>query len=777
MQTDSITQRYHRAVRLTGPKLAAVTAGIAAEGYWLSDSMFFFCAERLEPLLGSILTVPMLADATTGTVEEVVSPGLLAKSLSDYSSQPIELEALGDAGFDMPNLQTLAVSLGGTTFLVDPRARRVVQSRQAFEARSLYSPDGRYACFTREHNVWLREPSTGLERALTVDGVAHYGYARQPDTFSQSPIPVGLWSPNSRWFLTHRLDERSLPEAALVQHSPPGGGRPTLHHFKYPLPGDPLPVATYVAIHADSGRTVTFPELPVEVAVASPFLLRTAWFVGEDEVWLVRFDRYYKRVELVCLDLARGTSRRVLSESTQTGYLELNQQVIGTPNVRTLAGSNEVIWFSERDGWGHLYLYDASTGALKNRITEGEWLVRDIVHVDEQHRRVFFLASGTDPNVDPARRVLCSVNLDGTDFRTLLAHSGDIFVPPTEPCGLDQSRPFQAVYAPAGVSPNCRFAVVREASVITGNVTRIVDLHTLRGFIVAAATPAHDELPARHFTAHAADGVTRLHGVMFLPTDFDENRQYPLIDYIYPGPQVTHQPQSFRSPNAAPAMSLAELGFITIMFDTRGVPTRSRALRQAGYGELLEPQLADHAAVVQELCGQHAFIDANRIGMIGYSAGGAATARALFDYAQTFKVGVAVCGSHDASGLSAFMSDKFRGPGPRKEWLAQANAAAAYKLRGALLLMSSDMDQNVHVSNTLVLVDVLIKDNKEFDLVIVPNEGHDMLLTSGYVQRRVWDYFVRHLLGEAPPRDFVIEIKPPELARFGRNAWREQCQQ
>lgn len=259
---------------------------------------------------------------------------------------------------------------------------------------------------------------------------------------------------------------------------------------------------------------------------------------------------------------------------------------------------------------------------------------------------------------------------------------------------------------------------------------------------------------------------------MFLPPDFDHGRCYPLIDCIYPGPQAIWQPQSFTSYHAALARQFAELGFVTVMFDTRGVPSRSRAFHQAGYGELLEPQLADHCAVMRQLWERHAFIDKNRIGIVGASAGGAAAARAMFDYGDTFKVGVSVCGNHDASVGGAGWSDKYRGPGARDAWIQQSNCSVAHKLEGKLLLIASDMDENVLVSSTLALVDALIRANKDFDLLIVPNAGHEVPFI-GYVLRRVWDYFVRHLLHETPPENFELTWEPHEWARMMRGAIKE----
>jgi dipeptidyl aminopeptidase/acylaminoacyl peptidase len=764
----STSQRYSRAARLTAPKVAAQTPGLAVEGYWLDENLYYFLAKCMEPSVGCMVSVPSVADCKAQTVAEVIPLQQLAELLS------VDFQALSSARFDMPARNTLAVSIKGRDYLINAQQQRIVEASPSFEVPALYSPDGHWACYMRGDNLWLRARDTGVERALTADGGRDRRYGHRSAFGSPAAqVPVGLWSPDSQWFLTHRIDEEDVPESALLQHAPPGAGRPILHQFKYPMPGDPLPIAAYCAFHPASGRIVTFDEFPVPVLSWSPFFWRMAWFDGRDTAWCLRVDRYFKQAELIRLDLAQGTGRIVLRECVESGHIDLHPIVTVTPNVRTLVRSSEIIWYSERDGWGHLYLHDTTTGALKNRITCGEWLVRDIVHVDELRRTVLFTACGVDPRADPARRSLCSVNLDGGGFEVLCVHDGDTFVPRTEPCGLTQERPFCPSYAQAGVSPGSHFAVVRYASVERGNRTEIVDLSNRRGFVIASAQPAANEISPQHFTALAADGVTTLHGVLFFPSDFNEQQRYPLIDYIYPGPQNTQAPQSFRSTNSAPARSLAELGCITVMLDTRGMPFRSSALHQIGYGQLLEPQLADHAAVARQLCERYSFIDGERVGMLGQSGGGAATARALFDYGDLFKVGVSVCGNHDSTYMSAFWSDKYRGPESRERWAREANGAAAHKLKGKLLLVSGDMDEVVHVSQTLGLADALIGANRDFDLLIVPNEGHFVLLTSAYTQRRIWDYFVRHLLHETPPENFEMHFTPEEIASVSRMAWRE----
>jgi dipeptidyl-peptidase 4 len=770
--------RYARAARLTAPKAASEIPNVAVEGYWLDDTHYYFLAEAFEPSAGRILATPSVADAVAQTVESAIPLEVLSGLLSDPHVR-IDLKALSAAVFDMPARDRLAVTVGGRAYLVDPTRHRLVEAAEVSGQPALYSPDGSHACFVKGHDIWLRALDTGVERALTSDGAPHNAYGQESESclsavsYRKRPYPLGLWSPDSQWFLTHQIDERPVPDLELMQHVPPGGGRPIVHRYRYPMPGDPMPIATFMAIHAASGRMVRFQGFPAIVQSYSPlsFTYRMAWF-SAGAAYFLRLDRYNRQADLVALNPAQETGRIVLTEAVESGYLEFHQSMAGRPNVRTLASSGEVVWFSERDGWGHLYLYDAATGKVKNRITWGEWLVRDIVHVDEDARRILFTACGVDPRVDPARRSLCAADLDGSGFEVLIAHGGDVTIPKTEPAP-SQDRRYRPYGARTGVSPDGRFAFVRQAS-IGRNAFRIVELASRAGFEIASSPTAPDKVPPRPFSALAADGVTVLHGVLFFPSDFDERKRYPLVDYIYPGPQIAWQPQSFGSIFGAQARALAELGFVTLMLDTRGMPFRSRAIHQAGYGEMLEPQLADHAAVVRALCQRHSYLDVDRVGIFGQSGGGLAAARALFDYGELFKVGVAVCGNHDNGLLTAMWSDKYRGPGNRESWKGQENTQAAHKLRGKLFLVTGEMDEVVHVGHTLTLVDALVRANRDFDLLIVPGEGHGVLLTSGYVQRRLWDYFVRHLRDEAPPPEFELAFKPHELERQDRNNARER---
>jgi dipeptidyl-peptidase-4 len=774
----SRAERFARAAQLTAPKVASQTLGRRLRGYWINNESYFYCAESEHRSAGVSRGWPCIYETQSGSTRRAVSIEAATDALK-AAGLSVEPAALERAQFEMPSPNVLGVSVGGRNALLDLTEMRVTVSRESISAAALYSPDGTRACVVRGPNLAVVDLASGRERLLTEDGEPGNCYGQPSETglsavtYRKRPYPVGLWSPDSQWLVTHQIDERTVPELSLVESVPAAGERPLLHSYKYAIPGDPLPVATYVAIHCDSGRILRFTDCPALVPAFSPFFARAVWFVSPERICLLRFDRYAMRAELIQLDLACGTSRIVLVEQVADGYVDMHPIITVTPNVRVLGQSGEVVWFSERDGWGHLHLHDAASGQLKNRITTGEWLVRDIVAVDERHRRVFFLAGGLEPGVDPARRSLCSVGLDGRDFEVLIKHEGDIFIARTEPAGLESRSPFRPTYRSAGFSPDFLFAVARFTHLEKGTDHRVIKIGMPGGVSLAGAAPASTPAPqVREFTVLAADGKTELYGAMFLPSDFDESEKYPLVDFIYPGPQVMHKPQSYRSIESTHGLALAELGFAVIMIDTRGIPGRSRALHQAGYGNLMEPQLADHAAAIAQLLGRYAFIDPARVGILGESAGGAAAALALCRYPNVFRVGVAVCGNHDPSYYASFWSDKYLGPGSRDAWASQSSLSHVSTLTGKLLLVVGDMDENVHPSHTLRLANELMRANKDFELLVIPGGGHDILATCGYALRRIWDYLRLHLRGESAV-GFDLQFEPDEIEQCRQDFWRE----
>lgn len=672
--------------------------------------------------------------------------------------------------YDFISPNRLVVSTEGGCATLNVRDRTFESFFAVPMQPALYAPDGRHACIINGFDLTLLNLSSGINRELTRGGRQHEAFGQQSETalsaisYRKKPFPLGIWSPDSQWFLTHRIKETDLPEISIVECTA-SHTRPIVHSYKYPVPGDPLPRGTWLAIHVATGKTIEFVDCPFDISAVSPLFMKRVWFGSNSDAYFIKLDRYCHTMALIRMDLSDGSTRLMLSETADRGYLECTPNVLGIPNIRTLTKSNEVVWYSERDGFGHLYLYDLSSGLLKNPITKGSWQVRDIVDIDEDARMMFFLASGISPEADPALRSLCRVQLDGSGFEEIFKYGGDVTMRVTPPAGFDADRPFSPSHAYAGFNNDHRACVLRLCSLTEGVTTVLLDLNHACTLQLSAPHAVARKVRVREFSVPAADQNTSIHGALFLPPEFDETSCYPLIDYIYPGPQINQKPTRYGSVMSGPAFALAELGFIVMMLNTRGMPARSKAIHQTGYGHLLEPQLSDHANAVETLCARHPFIDQSNIGAIGTSGGGAAVARLLFDYGSLYKVGISASGNHNSSKYAAIWSDKYRGYGDPMFWRDQANEVAVSELRGKLLLISGGMDENVNLAQTLSLVDALMAVNKKFDLSIVPMGGHDIFLTHGVTQTRCWDFLVQHMLGAEPP-EYSLRFNVGDIARM-----------
>lgn len=773
-------ERYEEAARLSPAYAARESGRSAVDGYWLDDDNYFFVPESIDPSDGGA-PLPHLFSSGSTSAQPVVERAELANMLAEAAGTALSDIDLSLATFDMRNLSAMAIRFSGADYEFDLGTRTLRRAGAADTRPQLFSPDGRFACFVLDYNVWLLDRRTGSERTLTHEGEDGNAYGYESETFLSAvsyrkrPSPRGIWSADSKWFLTHRIDERDVPRIGLIEHSPQDGDRPVTHQFRFAMPGDTAPIGTFVAIEIASGRVLEFAGWPTVMKGYSPlgFWALKSWF-AQGAAWCVRTDRYHRTLELLRLDLDTGEGKIVLTETVADGYIEAHQHYSGYPNIRTLNASNEIIWYSERDGWGHLYLYDTDTDEAAKQLTSGNWVVRDIVDVDERGRKVYFTASGLHAEDDPARRSLCVVSLDGGDIQVLHSHDGDLYVPVSRPSGGNQESPSRYSFARPGFSPSFGKIVCREMNVVHGDRTVVIDLGSGRRTCLAEADPPSGHIVAKEFSALAADGETALHGVMFIPTNMIANGRLPLIDYIYPGPQIAWRPQGTGSVNACQCRALAALGFVTFMVDTRGMPWRSRALHQIGYPSLLEPQLADHAAVARQLVAQNDFIDARRIGVFGMSGGGGATARAMFDYSDVFNAGVSVCGNHNPTIGTASFGERYQGAADASREYP-LNKDVAHKLVGKLMLMTGGMDENVQPSHTFELADALIRANKDFDLVVVPSGGHDLLPTCGYAQRRMWDFFVRSLRDEVPPV-FELQISSAQAVDY-RRAWAREVMQ
>jgi dipeptidyl-peptidase-4 len=610
------------------------------------------------------------------------------------------------------------------------------------------SPDGRLIAFIRDDNLWVREVASGTEKQLTTDGAKDYGYATDNAGWTKSDRPVVSWSPDSKKIMTFQQDQREVGEMYLVETKV---GHPVLQAWKYPLPGDKVvTMIEWVVIHLDGPRVVRLKMPPDQhrstfsddIKSRIGGLEDVQWSPDGSRVVFVSTSRDHKNEIVRLANPETGDVRDVFEEKVDTYY----ESGDGRANWRFLAASNEIIWFSERDNWGHLYLYDLASGQLKNQITTGEGPVAQLLQVDEKNRKIIFIGLGREKDRNPYFRHLYRVGFDGGDLRLLTPEDADHQV------SLSQSgRFFIDSYSKPDVPP---ISVLRNAE---GKLLLILEKADISALLATGWKPP---VP---FTVKARDGVTDVYGLMFRPTNFDPGKKYPIINNIYPGPQSGSVRGWSFLPASGDAQSLAELGFIVIQLDGMGTPGRSKSFHDAYYANMGDNTLPDQVAGMKQLAERYPWIDIERAGIYGHSGGGFATCDAMFRYPDFFKVGVSQAGNHDNRGYEDDWGEKWQGllvskPDGTSNYDSQANQNFAKNLKGKLLLAHGTMDSNVPPYNTLLVVNELIKANKNFDLILFPNRSHGFG-NEPYMVRRRWDYFVRYLLGAEPPSEY--ELKPP----------------
>ncbi len=611
------------------------------------------------------------------------------------------------------------------------------------------SPDGTRTAFIRDWNLWVRDIRTGAETALTTDGVLDYGYATDNAGWSRSDRPILAWSPDSKKIATYQQDQRGVGEMYLVETKV---GHPVLQAWKYPLPGDEkITMIERVVIDVDAHK-VTRLQMPPDQhrstlcddVACDDSWSDVQWAPDGSTLAFVSTSRDHKREVLRVADAVTGAVRDVLSESVATFYESGNGRV----NWRYLPKSNEVIWFSERDNWGQLYLYDLTTGREKRQITTGSGNVTQLLRVDEANRLVYFLGVGKEQGRDPYFRHLYRVGLDGSQLMLLTPEDADHDVT-IAPSGTS----FVDVYSRPDVAP---VAVLRA---IDGTEIATLERADVSRLVATGWTPPQP------ITVKARDGQTDLYGLLYKPTDFDATRKYPIINHIYPGPQTGSVGSRSFSPARGDAGALADLGFIVVEIDGMGTPWRSKTFHEAYYGNMGDNTLPDQVAAMKELAQRYPWIDLDRAGIYGHSGGGYATADAMFRYPDFFKVGISEAGNHDNREYEDDWAEKWQGllrtnPDGTTNYDNQANQLVASNLKGHLLLAHGTTDANVPPNNTLLVVNELIKANKDFDLLLLPNRGHGFG-SEPYMVRRRWDYFVRYLLGADPPLEYQMHA-PPE---------------
>jgi len=628
---------------------------------------------------------------------------------------------------------------------VPPRAR----PRPGARTPEALSPDGKLGAFVRDWNLWVRDVSTNVETQLTQDGVKDNGYATDNAGWIHSDRAILTWSPDSKKIATFQQDQRGVGEMYLVRTV---AGHPQLSAWKYPLPGDsvvamiqrviidvstPTPTVVRFNMPADQHRSTVCDH----ISCVDGELADVEWFPDASKLAFVSSSRDHKVATLRIADAATGAIRDVLSETVKTQF----ESGENAPNWRLLPATNEVLWFSERDDWGQLYLYDLTSGALKKQVTTSVGNVASLLRIDEKTKQLWFVGVGKEPTHDPYFKHVYRIGLDGKGLTLLTPEDGDhraALSPDGEYLVDNWSRP--------DLPPT---AVLRDA--MSGKLVLTLETSDISKLVATGWKP-----PQR-IIVKARDGKTDLYGLMYTPTNLDSTKKYPIVNYIYPGPQVGSVGSRAFTAARDDNQSLAELGFVVVQIDGMGTPSRSKSFHDAYYGHMGDNTLPDQVAGMQELAKRYRFIDIDKVGVWGHSGGGFATAGAMFRYPDFFKVGIAESGNHDNRVYEDDWGERYhallsRGPNGADNYDAEANQSLARNLKGKLMLAHGTMDDNVPPDNTMLVVDALIKAGKDFDLVMLPNQAHGYGAQTAYMMRRRWDYFVTNLLGAIPPKEYTI---------------------
>lgn len=609
------------------------------------------------------------------------------------------------------------------------------------------SPDGKKAAFIKDWNLWVKDVATKQETQLTTDGIKDFGYATDNAGWRHSDRPVVLWSPDSKKIATFQQDQRHVSEMYLVSTNV---GAPKLEAWKYPLPVDKDIIKIQRVIIEVDNRKVIRLQMPADdrrgtqcddISCSGAFD-DNEWSPDGSKLAFVSSSRDHKQAILRIADAATGQVKTVFEEKVATQY-ESGQ---GAINWRFFPATNEILWYSERDDWGHLYLYDATTGKLKQQITKGEFVVTRLLKVDEKNRMLYFLANGREKGRDPYFSHFYKVDFGGKTLQLLTPEDGNHNVS-LSPDG----KYFTDNYSKPDVPP---VSVLRDM-----NGTLIATLEkTDLSKLIASGWKAPEPI-----TVKSRDGKWDLYGLMFTPTTLDRSKKYPVVNYIYPGPQGGGVGSRSFSASRSDHQALAELGFVVVVIDGTCNPGRSKSFHDVCYGNMGDNTLEDQISGLKQLAAKYPFMDLDRVGMWGHSGGGYATAAAMFRYPDFYKVGISESGNHENRNYEDDWGERYIGllvkdAQGKSNYDDQANQNFAAGLKGKLMLAHGAMDDNVPPYNTYLVVDALIKANKDFDLVIFPHARHGYGADGFYMMRKRWDYFVKHLLGAEPPKEFKIKV-------------------
>ena len=743
-------QDYARAERLMPYNTEPLVDHAVERVHWLGDRRFWYVDHDSGGDHYRVMT------AATGRATPAFDRQKLAAALGKAIGKPVDATKLAITDIRIESGGRYEITRDEKRYLCDlTGARRCDDEASVVKTGKepgIVSPNRKLEAFIRGWNLWVRDVATGKETQLTFDGVKDYGYATDNAGWKQSGRPVLNWSADSAQIATYRQDQRNLGEMDLVSTRV---GHPVLKHWKYPLPADKRVFMIEPVVIVLATRKIVRLALPPQQRLSSLCDDITCkgdnhwddvqWAPDGETLALVTTSRDRRHEWFRIAAVHTGAVRTAFEDSVSTYY----RSGIDAVSWRYLAGSDEAIWYSESSDWGNLYLYSLKTGKLEHPITSGPGDVTEVVHVDRKTRTVWFRAVGRTPGINPYYQQLWKAGLNGRGARLLTPEACDHLISMSE-----DGRYFVDSCSTPDKPPVTTLRDARTGRILT--TVASADISRLKA--IGWQSPQLISVKAR-------DHRTELYGLMFKPTDFDPHERYPIIDYIYPGPQIGSVASFDFDPSHRDEQSLAELGFIVVAIDGMGTPYRSASFQRLWYANMGDNTLPDQVAALKELGEKDPWIDLTRIGIWGHSGGGNATADAMLSYPAFFKVGWAESGNHDNRNYENDWGEMYQGmlsagKGGTSNYDNQANQLLAPRLQGRLMLTYGTMDDNVPPESTLLVVQALIKANRNFDMIAIPNARHAYGYATPYITRRRWDYFVRYLAGDVPPESYALKPWP-----------------
>ena len=774
------TPDYEAAARFSQKAIARMVFSTTVTPNWFRDSDKFWYS-----YMTPSGTKYYIVDPVTGSKTEAIDMEKLAMEVTSIVRDPFDAQHLPLTGLELKDDKVFRFNVTSTrdvpdttALKKDPKSKKTVKKVYHFEydiaskklseykpeereypSWASVSPDGQTGIYAKDNNLWWMDKenmakaakddkdSTLVEHQLTFDGIKDFGYGYgnyngNTDTSrtKRTPVSMGVWSPDSKHFATMKYDMRKLKELWVINSV--AKPRPTLETYKYQMPGEPgpqeelyvfsMPEGTSKRYHtyAWKDQEMSFETRPRKSTERYDKYRSRVWLGDNDGFYANRISRDIKKIDYVYIPLASDSTRTVISE-------RMNSFIEGR-NLMLIKNGTQIIEWSERNGWANLYLYNTD-GTLVRNLTEGAYHVSDIVQVNEKENYVVFTACGVEKGENPYNEHTYRVSLAGGPIKRLDMDDMDV-----KATGSDDGRYYVLNYSRVDCAP--------KSALVDGNGK----LTPLEEADLSLLYDAGYKMPER-FTVKAADGVTDLYGAIYKPFNFDPEKKYPIIEYVYPGPQVEANNISWSS-SMLRVDRLAQIGFIVITVGNRGGhPDRSKWYHNYGYGNLRDYGLEDQKTAVQQLAARYPWIDATRVGIHGHSGGGFMSTAAILTYPDFYKAAVSCSGNHDNSIYNRWWSEQHHGIMEKISeqgdttfvYSIKTNPEIASNLKGHLMLVTGDIDNNVHPANTIRVVDALIKANKRFDFLMLPGQRHGYGDMNEYFFYRMADYFSEWLLGDS----------------------------